>query len=338
MCPDLTEGSWDFTPVLDLINSLSSGSKEFSRIDVSVDETHESSDPGSLIGSLETNSGLGNFDKLWRFLGQPSVVPSSKAHLLPEVTSTGRLSNALDLATLSNKGVKWRDEVEGADLADNDEIDSGAHLASLSKSQRRKERRRKRQEGETKHFKYHSRALPSGSANESEVDRRVKRSDDRTAIIQQLAHGALPKQGKASTFEKLQAQSDNEINRRPLRGSLNAVFSSEQARYTTAAEKKAKLMDKLRAKFKNERHYLDNVGIPLHDTSRDLSTGTGLHVFVDASNVCIRDILRSCVVIYNLTNLITDHDWFPLRFEDFTRYYWANSSAGYVLSQPFPRA
>ncbi|MCJ1266176.1 hypothetical protein MMC22_006058 [Lobaria immixta] len=285
----LAEDDWDFTPVLDLINSLSSGSEKLAQTDVSVVESHESSIAGSLIDDLETSSGLGNFDKLWKFLAQPSNIQPSKAHGLPEISSTVGLSDALDLAAASNKGVKWRDEIEGADLADNDEIDSGTNFASLSKTQRRKERRRKRQQSEVQ-AKYHSKALPSGSENESEVDRKVKRSQDRAAIIQQILHGALPKQGKGSIgrLEKPQAQSDNESSRRrPLRGSLTAVFSSEQTGYATAAEKKAKLMDKLRAKFKEERQYLDNIGAPLHNTSGDLGTETGLHVFVDASNIMI---------------------------------------------------
>lgn len=336
----LAEDDWDFTPVLDLINSLSSGSEKLAQTDVSVVESHESSIADSLIDDSETSSGLGNFDKLWKFLAQPSNIQPSKAHALPETSSTVGLSDALDLAAASNKGVKWRDEIEGADLADNDEIDSGTNLASLSKTQRRKERRRKRQESEVQAI-YHSKALSNGSENESEVDRGVKRSQDRAAIIQQILHGALQKRGTGSIgrLEKPQTQSDNESSRRrPLRGSLTAVFSSEQTGYATAAEKKAKLLDKLRAKFKEERQYLDNIGAPLHDTSGDLSTETGLHVFVDASNVRSINRLRPCSVICNLTNLITDHDWFPICFEAFARNHWSNPPAGFVLSQPLPRA
>lgn len=288
MSSKLAEVSWDFTPVLDLINSLSSGSENLAQTDVSAAESHKSPDPGSLTDELQTNTGLGDFDKLWRFLGQPSNTPSSKADVLPEVNSTVDLSDALDLAAAINKGVKWRDEIQGADLADNDEIDSGTNLASLSKSQRKKARRRKRQESGAE-AKYNRKALPSGSENESEVDRRAKRFRDRRAIIQQLIHDALPEKRKGSLgrLEQARAQSDSETGRRPLRGSLAAVFSSEQTGYATAAEKKAKLLGKLRTKFKEEQQYLDNIGVPQRDISSDLSTGTPVHVFVDASNVRI---------------------------------------------------
>lgn len=312
MSSELVENGWDFTPVIDLINSLSSGSEKLVQTDVSVLESHESSDPGSLTDGPETNYGLGNFDKLWRFLGQPSNVSSSKAHTIPEINSTVDLSDALDLAATSNKGVKWRDEIEGADLADNDEIDSGTNLASLSKSQRKRARRRKRQEIEAQ-ATYHSKALPSGSENESELDQRVKRLKARRAIIQQMIHDGLPKQGKGSTdrLEQPQAQGDSEISRPPLRRSLAAVLSPEQTGYAEAAEKKANLLSKLRAKFKEEQQYLDNIGVQRHDFSGDLSTQTAVHVFVDASNVRIIYRVRSWIVICNLTNLITDHDWFP---------------------------
>lgn len=271
--------------MIDLINSLSSRSVTEAQ-DVSVVESHESSDPGSLLkNGPETNSGLGNFDRLWRFLGQPSDIPSPKAHAPREINLTVDL-NALDLAAASNKGVKWRDEIEGADLADNDEIDSGTNLMNLSKSQRRKERRRKRHESEAG-AKYDNKVLPSGSENDSGVDQRVKRFQDRKAIIQQILHDTLPKQGKGSIgrSEQLQAQSDSEISRRPLRGSLAAVFSPAQTGYAEATEKKAKLLDKLRTQFKEEQHYLDNIGVPLHDISGNVGTETGVHVFIDASNV-----------------------------------------------------
>lgn len=314
MSSELAEDGWDFTPVIDLINSLSNGSAKLAQTDASVVGSRESSDPGSLTDGLETNSGLGNFDKLWRFLEQPSNIPSSKAQTLPEISSAVDVSNALDLAVASNKGVKWRDEIEGADLADNDEIDSGTNFTSLSKSQRKKERRKKRQESEGR-AKYRSRALRSGSENESEVDQRVKRFQDRTAIIQQIIHDRLPEQGKGSIgrLKKRGAQSDSETVRRPLRGSLAAVSSSQQTEYAAAAEKKAKLMGKLRVEFKEEQKYLDNIGVPLHDISGDLSTESAVHVFVDASNVRIRIIyrIRSCSETCNLTNLTTDHDWFP---------------------------
>lgn len=290
---------WDFTPVIDLINSLSSGSEKLVPTDVSVAETQETSDPGFLTDDLENNPGLGNFDKLWRFLGQPSDIPSFEADGLPESSSALELSHALDLAAASNKGVKWRDEIEGADLADNDEIDSGTNLASLSKSQRRKERRRKRQKSEAQ-AKYHGKVIPSGSENESEVDRRAMRMQDRAAIIHQILHGEFPKSGRGSLgrLEQLQAPSDSEINRRPLRGSLAAVFSSEQTGYATAVEKKAQLLGKLRASFKEELQYLDSIGVPLHDISDDLSTGTGVHVFVDASNV--RIVYSVCLNEYTI--------------------------------------
>lgn len=301
MSPELAGDGWDFTPVIDLINSLSSGSEKLVQTDVSVVETQETSDPGFLTDDLEKNSGLGDFDKLWRFLGQPSNIPSFNADGLPEISSAVDLSHALDLAAASNKGVKWRDEIEGADLADNDEIDSGTNLAGLSKSQRRKERRRKRQKGEAQ-AKYHGKAIPSGSENGSEVDRSAMRTQDRAAIIHQILHGAFPKPGKGSLgrLEQLQAQSDSENNRRPLRGSLAAVFSSEETGYATAVEKKAQLLDKLRASFKEEQQYLDNIGAPLHDISNDLSSETGVHVFVDASNVGIIYFVRLTNIEYAL--------------------------------------
>ena len=281
--------------MLDLINSLSTGSESLPESELFSREYLEvSSDSIPLVKRSNTKSGLGNFDKLWRFLGQPLDIPSPETESLSKFSSTAYVSDRLDATQARIKGVKWRDEIEGTDLTETDILDSGTNVARLSKYQRRKERRRKRDEEGAQEI-IPAKTLPVGSENESEGERRdVKRSLDRKAVIQQILYGSpqeieVSSRGELSVVEKPQGLNDHEprplFSSRPLRGSLSALFSSERTEYATAAEKKATLMDKLCSKFVDERRFLSSIGVSPQVSSGDTNYETGIHVFVDASNV-----------------------------------------------------
>lgn len=291
MCADRAKTGWDFTPVLDLINSLSSGSESLPQTGSFSRECLEaSSDVIPLVERLHTKSGLGNFDKLWKYLGQPVDVHTPRVESLFESGYTANSSNSLDATQARIKVVKWRDEVEGTDLTETDTLDNSTNIATLSKSQRRKEGRRNREQGAQGIIS--AKTLPSSSENESEGDKRgVKHALDRKAVIQQMLYGApqkreKPGKGASCLVEKPQAQNDHKsrplFSPHPLRGSLSAIFSSERTEYATAAEKKASLMEKLHSKFIDERRFLGGIGV---SPQVDNGVTNDIHVFVDASNV-----------------------------------------------------
>src|SRR5256885_788406 len=97
---------WDFEPVIGLLHSLSSGTSSASRQYVS---------PIVLAGqAVESSPRLGNFDRLWEFLGQPKDIPPPEIGF--HISSQDSL-HPIDIAP-ALKGVTWQGEVEGTELED----------------------------------------------------------------------------------------------------------------------------------------------------------------------------------------------------------------------------
>ena len=294
MCSELANDGWDFSPVIDLIKALSSGSENHPQTDILLESFCE--DPPTLTNRLDEDSGLGNFDKLWRYLKESTQFCPPESQQLSEIELSADQGYGLDAVAIS-KAVKWRDEIQGAELTDNNEINSDTNIPAISKSRRRHERRRnairRKREDENAQAGRYSKAVSSGSENESEPEEpSLKRLPDRRAIIQQILYGTSSRLGVPDTapanLEKSTRISKDPKPRlvtspRPLRGSLAAVFSPESDAYATAAEKKAQLMAKLHSRFKEEN--LNQIGITPTFIGVDSSSEQGIHVFIDASNV-----------------------------------------------------
>ena len=143
--------------------------------------------------------------------------------------------------------------------------------------------------------------LPSSSENESDLDlQSVRRSKDRKAIINDILFGTSPQIRKSNQLvtkhsKRPQSLSDQETwpiaKPRFLSGTLAALFSPEQTAHATAAEKKAKLINKLNSKFVDERQFLDISNISAPVSNSDPFKVAGIHIFVDASNVNFSVIL-----------------------------------------------
>lgn len=276
MYSDLASDGWDFTPVLGLINSLSNGPSKPPELCLSSKETpkvpslhvHQSNSP-------DEKSGLGNFDKIWEFLAQPSPPP---AEPLLKVTA---VKDVLDKEVGTSKLVKWHDEIEGADLVDNDRM---KEITSASPGKRHRRGRNRP--------KNTAPAPLGGVESEPEVDHTTVLVD-RRSIIQQILHGSQTREksikGGVCPRDYSGTQSDPEsLNRRLLRGSkLTALSSSHQTDYAKAAARKARLISKLHSMFVNEQRYLTNFGAPSKFGFGTASTDSDIHVFVDASNVSL---------------------------------------------------
>ena len=305
-----SEGEWDFTPVIDLIYSLSAGHEDAARKWASPPETPEQqSTPFTLTGLEDIKSQLGNFDKLWKFLGQPLNVP-------PPCVPPGD-SYALNIVLQNNdspeqtllhspsppKGVRWRDELEGADLEDKNELGHALSAAQLTKAQRRKERKneflRKQQEAS---LQTSGRPILLQSASDAESENELhnlRHSPDRRAIIQEILHGTPAKPPPTDFLSPPSSTAPPKVSQissgrggwpisKPLTTNIpqDLFAAPEQASLALAAARKSKLIAKLNARFVNENRFLSNFSFAqyLNGVDKDGALEC-VHVFVDASNV-----------------------------------------------------
>lgn len=105
--------SWDLDSAISLLKNLSLKSRDPS---VAPQLLHPSSDGDK---SHENNNvSLGDFTSLWNFLGRPYTADEEQVSGLVKYEVNNEPVAELDLNQL-NKGVRWRDEVDGADLEDN---------------------------------------------------------------------------------------------------------------------------------------------------------------------------------------------------------------------------
>lgn len=266
--------------MLDLINSLSNGPSKSPEICLSSKETlkvpslhvHQSNSP-------DEKSGLGNFDKIWEFLAQPS--PAEQLLKVNSASQITAVNDVLDKEVGTSKLVKWHDEIEGADPVDNDRM---KEITSASSGKRHRRGRNRP--------KNTAPAPLGGVESEPEVDHTAV-LEDRRAIIHQMIHGSQTGEksikGGLCPREYSGTQSDPEpLNRRLLRGSKSTALSSfQQNDDAKAAARKARLISKLHSMFVNEQRYLTSFGAPSKFGFGTASTDSDIHVFVDASNVSL---------------------------------------------------
>lgn len=307
-----SEGEWDFTPVIDLIYSLSTGHDDTATKWVSPPETPErpSTPIASTTGLEDIKSQLGNFDKLWKFLGQPlnipppCISPGGTYALNVGLQNDDFPEQSLLLSPSPPKGVRWRDELGGADLEDHDDPSNGLRrVAQLTKAQRKKKRKEefKRKQQELL-LRSSGRPTfpqsPSDAESENELQS-LRHSPDRRAIIQQILHGTLARSHRTdppSPPTSTSPPKESRISSGHVAWSISEPFptnipqglfaSPEQASLALAAARKSKLIAKLNARFVNERQFLNNVSCTQHVGGNDKDGALeGVHVFVDASNV-----------------------------------------------------
>ena len=143
---------WDLSPILNLINALGASEDKYALTDIH-DLSFEDFDyaPFSELQE-EEKSYLGNFDDVWKFLGQPCDVAPPKINSSLKVdpyifTGPEEFHVTGDESSNDNsiaKAVRWRDEAEGADLEDNDQQDELNLITKdpgLTKSQKKKKTR-----------------------------------------------------------------------------------------------------------------------------------------------------------------------------------------------------
>lgn len=276
---------WDLTPVIDLIYSLATHDnlvqkKDFCATSISIPDVSTVAHTDEIGNEAATQ--LGNFDKLWQFLGQPLDSPPPKIDV------------SLDGVTYSQsppKAVKWRDELEGAGLADNDENEGFHMLSSLTRTQRKKARRKQRLRDQSEALA-NGTSLPSGSEDESGDDSIIQ-TQDRKAIIFEMLHGTShpgSTVGQLRSGKVFRPEPANDPGPWPIaspcsvKQTIQILKPTRNNRLDVAAEKKAKLIALLNKIFIDEQQYLGNISFT-QNYSSTYATIEGIHVFVDASNV-----------------------------------------------------
>ncbi|KAI4197676.1 MAG: hypothetical protein LQ348_002121 [Seirophora lacunosa] len=295
--PDEGGIDWDFTPVSDLILSLS----EAANVKLGgTSSTSPSPDrittPTFQLDQLPSHSDLGNFDKIWAFLGQPLDTPPPNVPL----PLTGQAGEDVDEGTrlhlTISKGVRWRDDAEGGELADVEEAENKLSLPGLSRQDRKKLRRK-----ETKAARESKKQVgippTSSSEDDHERPRTPKRSPDTRAVIQQILYGSPKTLVTGSLAPKgliPRASLPIDPGTWPVANPHTATPSSksrpapaDHAALVAAAAKKDRLMTKLKAQFIDDRPFLNSLSMRTFTSFDNTGTKEGIHVFVDASNIMI---------------------------------------------------
>ncbi|KAL8931682.1 MAG: hypothetical protein Q9211_006796 [Gyalolechia sp. 1 TL-2023] len=287
---------WDLTPVSDLIFLLS-GAPE-SRLDGEpspIPSPDNTTIPTSPPDPPRQASDLGNFDKLWTFLGQPLDLPPPKVPSLPEDYAHADVDEDTELHLTISKRGRWRDNTEGGELVG---VEEAATLSELTKQQRKKLRKKERKAACDE--KTQRSVLPtSSSENESQGGPRTsKQPSDRRTIIHQMIRGSVttpdydhPVASKDSTCRvPLPIDEAAWPVATPHLTSPSPQYRTNttgQAAIVAAAAKKEGLMRKLKERFIDDRPFLDSMSIRTLTTADNTGMKEGIHVFVDASNIMI---------------------------------------------------
>ncbi|CAO1602818.1 hypothetical protein XANCAGTX0491_006418 [Xanthoria calcicola] len=287
---------WDFTAVYALNESLSSGPTVHTNGDLSPSPSPDRLSP-STHSPLQPlpKSDLGNFDRLWIYLRQPLDVQPPEVPLPPVDHSYEHTDETSKLHPVTCKGVHWPDELEGSELADNEDAGNNLSLLGLTKTQRKKLRRKQRKDSEQQLLPGNPATISSDNDSDAEPHT-PKRSSDRRAIIQQIL------QGQSITPENDSVATNGGIARPTLPidigvwpvanphvsgATRKSRATGERAALVAAAAKKERLICKISERFIEDRQYLTNAAMVPFSVADNTGTREGIHVFVDASNIMI---------------------------------------------------
>jgi hypothetical protein len=284
---------WDLSSAIELLRSLSlppTGSDVVATSHAPVDtNTFDDSAPGV---DAHTST-LGDFGAVWHVFGQSwnSLSPNTALNELE--------------GDQPSKGVRWRDELDGADLEDNVEPNPVVTAASLRTQQRASRRARAKLRAQKLAS---DAALEHGIASDTLTDAesddqldRLRRSPDRRAV----KHDMLERKGPATRDKGTPPTSPSPPKRelktsRRQRSTANPfLWLADQSisppqrvqiaprdRLSTAA-RKAHLIALLIKQFSMESKYLSNAGL-LEPAFTPLNVSKiGIHCFVDISNVSV---------------------------------------------------
>lgn len=335
--------TWDFSPAIDLLKTLSVSQQ--GRIPSPSLGLSERSLPADapLVPSQNTDEelSLGNFSQVWEFL---SVSCNGQSE--PE-------KDCLEDAEPLAKEVRWRDEVSGADLEDN--VDAEQHVSAASvRTRKRAARRARARERGVKAVSKQTGSCRTGSDTDSDNDSdqeldRVRRSPDRRAVILDILRrprkngvdSPSPPTSPSPPKETLRGLKMEWPISDPFHWSASTSYPSSRRNQilpldNLSPERRAsKLIARLWESFPAEAKFLKKKGI-IHPEFPSLNTtDSGIHVFIDISNVGLRvSWLLSIQLIRS-----ADHDRFSRLFKAFSQHagFYTYPAGTNVLSQVLTR-
>ncbi|KAL9063672.1 MAG: hypothetical protein Q9157_008135, partial [Trypethelium eluteriae] len=153
--------SWDFSHVFDLVNSLSNTTDPPHATPLEKRPIHPDSAKNAVASHQKDNTealtGLGNFSRLWEYLGAPEDAPTpvvSAGEAFDFTRLPGREDYASDGAVYrhTTKEVKWKDLTDDYDASQTlEESEGSKNYTATSKQERnrrKKQRRKERAESE----------------------------------------------------------------------------------------------------------------------------------------------------------------------------------------------
>ena len=299
------DDDWGFSPVYALLHNLSiSGGKVSNGEDRQIPEQETSGYSSSSLEQPVTPDGeapargLGDFDSLFLHLKLPLNIP-------PPIVAPHQNDNGVR----EPKIVKWRDEIDGADLEDNDDADDSISGSRRTKTQRKKANRKSRKALAGKSVSGTEIGTAS-SENESEKEQNAERVSWRKKVIYQMTYGNTPPPDDSLIARRIQVlkRTQASVNTEEwpvakphfLNGTNVTPSKGAATAHEIAAAKKVKLMKMLHERFPDERQYLDSVSLVPHATVDAKPLPEGLHIFVDASNIMIgfHDALKASLSLH----------------------------------------
>jgi hypothetical protein len=289
MPPQTDAPDWNFSAAIYLLKSLSLSSHGGGPAPYSPAPPAVPDDQTLILN--KTSSHLGDFGSLWSLFGGS----------LNEVVRDIPISELE--AENPSKGVRWRDEVDGADLEDNVEPSSFDTVASM-RTQKRAARRAK---ARLKARKLANKpTIGQGTVSDTATDaesseelERLRRSPDRRAVIQDILSRRRPSTG--DTYSPPTSPSPPKSDVRPIKnewapsnpflwpiGEFRPSFHRMQIvpqDGLSVTARKRQLITTLTRSFPAESDYLSNSGL-IEPAFTPLNVSTiGIHVFIDISNV-----------------------------------------------------
>jgi hypothetical protein len=289
--PPRTDGpDWDFSSAIDLLKSLSLSQNEARPASSSLPQPAFDPCRTLILNDNNNSSLLGDFSSLWYLFGGSS---NEIVHEVP--------LSELE-AENTSKGVRWRDELDGADLEDNVSPSTSDKRASLRTQKRAAQRARaKLRTDKPLNFSNAEKATVSDTATDAESGEeleRLRRSPDRKAVIQDMLAPYRTRTRDISSPPTSPSPPKRDLillkKEWPVSPFLWSADGFRPSTYRTQilprdglsmTARKVQLIKLLAADFPAESQYLSNSGL-MEPAFTPLNVSTiGIHVFIDISNV-----------------------------------------------------
>lgn len=285
--------SWDLDSAINLLKSLSLQKYDAASAPQLIPSSNENVDQDSYGESL------GDFSGLWDFLGRPRSADDAQGEDVVKYEVNDEAVAEVDLNQL-NKGVRWRDEVDGADLEDN--VEPTKFTAAYLRNKKRAERRARAKERADKLATQAKSTSDTTDLESAEELESLRRSPDRRAVIDDILgrsrpslrdNNSPPTSPSPPKPELRTPKRDNWPVSNPFLWSAPGVPPSSKRPVVaprdglTPRQRKQKLINELMRQFPEEKKYLKNAGL-LEPAFTPLNiSNIGIHVFVDISNISI---------------------------------------------------